>query len=187
MVLPVYLYGEPVLRTRAKEIDPQVVSQEKLQEVIASMQETMHVAEGIGLAAPQVGIPHRLFIIDATPLADKYPELKDFIQAFINPEITFYSEETTKVEEGCLSLPGIHEEVIRPKKIVIRYFDRQWQEHEEVFDDFRARIIQHEYDHIEGKLFVDYLSPLKKRLLRKTLLRLEKGISNASYPTKKRP
>lgn len=181
MILPVYVYGQPVLRKVASEIDDDY---EGLSQLIDDMYETMYKAEGIGLAAPQIGRPIRLFIIDATPMEEDFPELKDFNKVFINAEIIERDGESVTDGEGCLSLPLIREDVKRPSKIRIQYLDKDFVEHDEVYEGFAARVIQHEYDHIEGKLFVDYLSPLKKRFLKSKLTAIAKGKVNASYRIK---
>lgn len=186
MILPIVAYGDPVLKKEAEEIDE---NYEGLNELISNMFETMYEANGVGLAAPQVGKSIRLFIVDATPFAedeeeedgDKAKGLEDFKKVFINPII---EEETGKdwgFKEGCLSIPNIREEVQRKEKIVITYFDENWEFHEEEYDGYAARVIQHEYDHVDGVLFTDRLSPLKKRLLKKKLLNISKGDVDVDY------
>ena len=159
MKYPVTVYGDPILRKRAQEIDKEM---EELPEIIENMWETMYYSDGVGLAAPQVGMSIRLFLIDASSGADEEPELKDFKKVFINPEIIEIKGEEWVFNEGCLSLPEIREDVTRPDKVRIKYMDENFVEHDEVFKGFAGRVIQHEYDHLEGKLFIDYLSPLKK-------------------------
>ena len=177
MILPIYLYGQPVLRKEAEEIE----NTPELKQFIADMYETLTQAEGCGLAAPQVGKPWRLFIVDGAELEEDYPECKGFKKTFINPELIEESEETCTYSEGCLSLPGISENVIRPKTIVLRYLDEDFNEHEEQFTDFQARIILHEYDHLEGHVFTDRISPIRKTFTRNKLLAIAKGKVGARY------
>lgn len=181
MILPIYLYGHPVLRKVAKDI-PQ--DYPNLKELIDNMFETMYKADGIGLAAPQVGLDIRLFVIDLEPLAEDNPKYKGFKKVFINPKIVEYFDEPVKMEEGCLSLPGINEVVEREKKIRIQYFDENFVSHDEVYDDFFARCIEHEYDHIEGKLFIDHISGIRKQLIKGKLNNLIKGKTNCHYRVK---
>jgi peptide deformylase len=148
------------------------------------MFETMRAADGVGLAAPQVGNNIRLFVIDATPWADDEPELAGFRKAFINPEIYWRSDEEEYYNEGCLSLPGIHEDVLRPVAVRMRYLDENFEPHDEEFGGRPARIIQHEYDHLEGAVFTDRLTPLRRTLLKSKLAGFAKGKYKASYRTK---
>ena len=177
MILPIYLYGQPVLRKQAEEID----NTPELKQFIADMYETLTQAEGCGLAAPQVGKPWRLFVVDGSELAEDYPECKDFKRAFINPELLETSEETSTYSEGCLSLPGISENVVRPSTIKIRFLDEDFKEHEETFTGFQARIVQHEYDHLEGHVFTDRISPIRKAFTRNKLMDSAKGKVGARY------
>lgn len=181
MILPIYLYGQPVLRKEAEEIE----NTPELKQFIADMFETLTQAEGCGLAAPQVGKPWRLFVIDADELAEDYPECKGFKKVFINPEMIEESEETCSYSEGCLSLPGISENVVRPTTIKINYLDENFVEHEEVFTGFQARIIQHEYDHLEGHVFTDRISPIRKTFVRNKLTSIAKGKTVAKYKYKR--
>ena len=176
MVYPIVMYGDPVLRKKAKDIEKGT----DISELISDMYETMHGAHGIGLAAPQIGKGIRLFVVDGTTLEDE-PDLKDFKKAFVNPTILKEEGEPWAFEEGCLSIPNIREEVERPEKLRIKYFDENWNAFEEEFDGMKARIIQHEYDHIEGKLFIDYLTPLKKRMLKGKLNNISKGDVDTEY------
>ncbi len=181
MIFPVYVYGSAVLREPAEDIvDRSAITPQ----FIEDMFETMYSSDGVGLAAPQVGKNMRMFVVDASPNADDDPRLADFRKVFINPEIYERSEEEVLMGEGCLSVPGIHEEVYRPERIKIRYLDENWQEHDEEWDGFAARVIQHEYDHLDGVMFVDHLSPLRKTLLRGKLSAMSKGKFKASYRTK---
>ncbi|MCE7864517.1 MAG: peptide deformylase [Bacteroidetes bacterium CHB5] len=176
MIYPIVMYGDAVLRKRAADIEKGT----DLTQLIADMFETMHEANGIGLAAPQIGKSIRLFVVDGTALEDE-PDLKDFKKAFINPQIIDEQGEEWEFEEGCLSIPNIREEVWRKETVRIKYFDENWNAFEEEFDGMKARIIQHEYDHIEGKLFIDYLSPLKKRMLKGKLANISKGDVDTEY------
>ena len=153
-----------------------------MKELIANMYETMYQANGVGLAAPQIGKSIRMFVIDSTPMEDEEtPAVK---KTFINPEILEETGEPWAFEEGCLSIPGIREDVNRQAKIRIRYYDEEWNEHEEEFDGIVARIIQHEYDHIEGILFTDHISTFKKRLLKGRLFNISKGKIDVDYRVK---
>lgn len=178
MIYPVTVYGDPILRKVAQPIQPDYPD---LKEFLENMWETMYHADGVGLAAPQVGRSIRIFVIDASAGADEEPELKDFKKTFINPQIIETSGEPWALEEGCLSLPEIREDITRPEVVRIRYFDEQFQEHDETYGGFAARVIQHEYDHLEGKLFIDYLSPLRRKLLRGRLGNITKGKINPNY------
>lgn len=182
MLYPVYVYGSSVLRKKAKEIPEDY---EGLQELIDNMFETMYHAEGIGLAAPQVGKSLRLFIVDATSIEEEDEEYaKDFKKVFINPEIIEEEGDEWAFNEGCLSIPLIREDIIRKPQIRITYYDENWNFHDEKYDGIKARIIQHEYDHLEGILFVDKLNPLKKRLLNGKLNAISKGKVDIDYKIK---
>lgn len=176
MVYPIVVYGDPVLRKRAADIK----KGSDLTQLVADMFETMDAAKGIGLAAPQIGKAVRLFVVDGTSL-DEEPGMGGFKKTFVNPTILEEFDEPWEFEEGCLSIPNIRENVNRRARLRIRYFDENWTEHNEEFDGMKARIIQHEYDHIEGKLFIDYLSPLKKRLLKGKLADISKGDVETEY------
>lgn len=181
MILPIYLYGQPVLREETHEIS---ADYPQLKELIANMFETMYNADGIGLAAPQVGLDIRLFVVDLEPLAEENPVFSGFKKVFINPVITERTGETVKMSEGCLSLPGINEYVERKEKIRIRYKDENFVDHDEEYGDFFARCIQHEYDHIEATLFIDHISPIRRRLINNKLNNMIKGKTNCHYKTK---
>lgn len=181
MILPIYTYGNPVLRKEATNIDKDYPG---LNELINNMFETMHQADGVGLAAPQVGLPIRLFVVDLAALKEDDPELSAFKAVMINPEILEESEEETEYSEGCLSIPGISEKVIRPEWIKIKYLDALFQEHTEEFDGFKARVIQHEYDHLEGSLFTDHINPLRRQMLKTKLTNITKGKTQCSYKIK---
>jgi len=176
MIYPIVMYGDAVLRKRATDLE----KGSDLTQLVADMYETMYEANGIGLAAPQIGKSIRLFIVDGTTLDDE-PTLKDFKKVFVNPQVVDEYGEEWAFEEGCLSIPNIREEVWRKETVRIKYFDEKWNAFEEEFDGMKARIIQHEYDHIEGKLFTDYLSPLKKRMLKGKLTNISKGDVDTEY------
>lgn len=181
MILPIYTYGQPVLRQKGKDITKDYPN---LKELINNMFETMYNADGVGLAAPQIGLDIRLIVIDLEPLAEEIPIFSGFKKVLINPEIIEYSGETVKMDEGCLSLPGINEAVERKEKIRIKYFDENFVEHDEEYDAFFARCIQHEYDHIEGTLFIDRISAIRKQLIKSKLNNLIKGKTRCHYKIK---
>lgn len=177
MIYPIVAYGDPVLKKLAQDIDPEDESLD-LKKLVADMFETMYEANGVGLAAPQIGLSLRLFVIDAD-LMD--PTIKNMKKVFVNPQIVEEVGEEWSYEEGCLSIPDIREDVSRPGQITIHYFDEDWNEYEEKYEGLVARVIQHEYDHIEGVLFVDYLSSFKKSLLKSKLSNISKGKAKVSY------
>lgn len=181
MYYPVYIYGSGVLKKKAANIDKDY---ENLSDLTASMFESMYESDGVGLAAPQIGKSIRLFVIDLDPFSDDYPEAEGFKKVFINAEIYERFGEEELFEEGCLSVPGIREEVSRPTQIRMRYLDEHFVAHDETFSGICARVIQHEYDHLEGMLFVDHLSPLRKQLLKSRLAKMAKGEFKANYPCK---
>ena len=176
MVHPIVVYGDPVLRKKAQDI-PQG---EDISRLVADMYETMYAAEGMGLAAPQIGKSIRLFVVDTTMVEDE-PDLKDFKQVFVNAHILETAGEEESQEEGCLSIPNIREQVVRDTIIRMKWFDEKWNAFEGTFTGWRARVIQHEYDHIEGTLFIDHLNPLRKRLLKGKLTDISKGLIKAGY------
>jgi peptide deformylase len=180
MTYPIVVYGHPVLRKIAEDIDKDYPD---LQQLISDLFETMYNSEGLGLAAPQIGKSIRIFVIDGAPVAEDEPALADFKQAFINPHIVEKTGEIKPMTEGCLSIPNIREEVNRESYIRIEYYDENWVFHDEVYDGYKARIIQHEYDHLDGILFTDKLNPLKKRLLKSKLTAIGKGKFEADYKT----
>ncbi len=181
MQLPIYLFGHPVLRKVSDDITPDYPELPKL---IDDMFETMYKSDGIGIAAPQVGKAIRLFVIDATPLKDDYPEVTDFKRVFINAHITSRNEDKTmETNEGCLSLPGINESVRRSTEIVIDYVDENFQPHTETITGYAAIVVQHEYDHLDGKLFIDHLGALRKRLIKNKLVAISKGKARVGYRT----
>ena len=181
MILPIYVYGQPVLRKEAEDITPDYPN---LKELIANMFETMNRADGVGLAAPQIGLPIRVVTIDLDVMSDDLPEFKDFRRAYINPHILEVGGEEVSMEEGCLSLPGIHEPVTRQETVKVYYRDADFVEHTEVFSGYIARVIQHEYDHLEGKMFIDHLSPIRKQLIKSKLNNILKGKIRCDYRVK---
>lgn len=181
MKLPIVAYGDPVLRKKAIDIEKDDADLKKL---VDDMFETMYAAHGVGLAAPQVGILKRLFVIDASPFDDDEPELANFKKVFINAQIIEETGEEWPFNEGCLSIPDIREDVYRKGTIKISYYDENWQHHEDTYKGLAARVIQHEYDHIEGKLFTDKLSPLRKRLIEKRLNDISRGMVKVDYKMK---
>jgi peptide deformylase len=197
MILPIVAYGDPVLKREAEDIDKDYPGLEKL---IEDMWETMYNAQGVGLAAPQIGKSIRLFVVDGSPFAEEDEEddepdpmaegMEGFKKVFINPIIEEETGDEWSFTEGCLSIPKIREEVFRPEKVTISYYDENWKLHEESYEGYAARIIQHEYDHVDGILFTDHLSPLKRRLLTKKLANITKGEIEVDYkmkfPKKKR-
>ena len=182
MILPIYLYGQPVLRQEAEEITKDYPDLENL---VENMYETMYASDGIGLAAPQVGLSIRLVVIDADALKESFPELEGVKLTLINPELDII-EEGKKVtrEEGCLSVPGIHEPVARYEKLRLNWLDMDFVEHEEVFEGFLARIIQHVCDHLDGTLYVDKTTPIRKQLIRTKLKNIAEGKIMCDYKTK---
>ncbi len=181
MILPIYLYGQPVLREKAGLVPGDYPD---LKQLVANMFETMYNADGVGLAAPQIGLSLQLLVIDADVLGEDFPECKDFKRVMINPEFLEKSEETVSYEEGCLSLPGVHEKVSRAKSIRIRYQDENLQVHEEAIDGYAARVVQHECEHLEGHVFIDNISGIRKQLNKGKLNDIVKGVARCSYRTR---
>jgi peptide deformylase len=188
MILPIVAYGDPVLRKKGVEIPQEYPN---LKQIVADMYETMYNAYGVGLAAPQVGLAIRLFVIDTKPFSDdedlskeEQAQLAGFKKAFINPTIVKEEGEEWGFNEGCLSIPEVREDVYRHERITIEYFDEDFNKHTDVYDGLIARVIQHEYDHIEGILFTDRLSPLKKRLIQKRLQNIMEGKTRPDYKMK---
>ena len=178
MVYPIVVYGDPILRKRAKEIKKGLLD---VPSFIQDMFDTMYAAHGIGLAAPQIGRSIRLFVVDGTTLEEEEEDMKGFKKVFINPALLDEEGDEWEFEEGCLSIPNIRENVSRPEQIRIQYFDENWKQIDEVYTGLKARIIQHEYDHLNGKMFIDYLSPLKKRMLKRKLTDISKGDVETEY------
>lgn len=189
MILPIVAYGDPLLKKPSEEISADFPD---LKTLIANMYDTMYNAKGVGLAAPQIGLNIRLFIVDGAPFADEEGEepdpkaagIESFKKVFINPIIEEESGEHWLFQEGCLSIPKIRENVSRKSDVVITYYDENWNLHEESFNGYAARIIQHEYDHLEGILFTDLLNPLKRKLLNNRLKQISDGLINVDYKIK---
>ncbi len=184
MILPIFVYGAEILREKAKEID---ISQEGLKEelatLVSNMRETMAKADGVGLAAPQVGRSIRLVIVDGELLSEDYPDLKEFQRAMINPVFLEESKEEVEFSEGCLSIPEIHATVLRPKVVKVSYYDLDFVRREEVLDNFAARMVQHEMDHLDGVLFTDKAAPIRKKMLQSKLNDIKVGKIKAFYKT----
>jgi peptide deformylase len=176
MIYPIVMYGDPVLRQKASDIEKGT----DIKQLVEDMYETMYNASGIGLAAPQIGKSMRIFVVDGTIIEDD-PAMTDFKKVFVNPVMLEEVGEPWEYEEGCLSIPNIREKILRKERVTVRYYDEEWNLKEESYDGIKARIIQHEYDHIEGKMFVDYLTPLKKRLLKGKLADISKGRVDTEY------
>ena len=182
MILPIYTYGQQALRKVSVDIDTEYPN---LKELIANMFETLTASDGVGLAAPQIGKNIRLAVIDLDVLAEEYPEYKDFRKAYINPHIVEYDDsEMESMEEGCLSLPGIHEPVKRPTRIRVKYVDEDFNEHDEWVEGYLARVMQHEFDHLDAKLFIDRVSPFRRQLINGKLKNLLQGKFRCGYRVK---
>lgn len=183
MILPIRVYGDPILRKKTENVEE---NSEELQRLIDDMIETMRVAEGVGLAAPQVGRSERIFVADVTPMLDDFEGAEEWLpeqpMVAINPEIVWESEEDCELEEGCLSIPDIRELVVRPDEIRLCYLDRNFQPVEIEVKDVLARVIQHEFDHLEGILFIDHISAFRRRLLKRRLRDMARGDVEADYP-----
>lgn len=181
MILPIYLYGMPVLRKKAEDITPDYPELDKL---IKNMYDTLKSSEGVGLAAPQVGVSVRVLVLDLDPLSDVYPDYKGLLKTMFNATIEEYEGPNVTREEGCLSFPGIHESVTRKEKIRVSYDDENFVRRTEWFEGYIARVIQHEYDHLEGKMFIDYVSPIRKQLIKSKLNAIIKGKVSCDYKVK---
>lgn len=181
MILPIYVYGQPVLRKVAEDITPDYPN---LKDLIENMFETMDNAEGVGLAAPQIGLPIRVATVDLDVLSDEFPEYKGFRKVYINAHILETSGEEVCMDEGCLSLPGIHESVKRSNKIRVQYLDENLEEHDEVIEGYLARVLQHEFDHLDGKMFIDHITPLRKQMIKGKLNAMLKGKAHCTYRVK---
>lgn len=180
MKLPIYLYGNNVLREVAKDITPDYPD---FKEFMSDMWETMYFSDGIGLAAPQIGRSIRVFVIDADAMKDDFPECKNFKRVFINAHIIEETGENLTENEGCLSLPNINEKVTRPSTITIEYVNENFEYQKERLSGFAARVVQHEYDHIEGKMFIDHISPLRKTMIKGKLKKIVEGKVRTKYRT----
>jgi len=181
MILPIYTYGNTVLRKKSAPVDKSFAD---IKSLVDNMFETMHNAKGVGLAAPQIGQDIRVFVADLAAFEKDDPELAKFKIAMINPEMLEISDETEAKEEGCLSIPGINENVPRAKRIKVKYLDTDFVEHIDELTDYKARVVQHEYDHLEGRLFTDKVSPLRRQLIRNKLTNIEKHKTKTDYKIK---
>ncbi len=184
MILPIYVYGSKVLKEQTQPVDIETADREELKQFITNMFETMEHAQGVGLAAPQVGDSRSILIVDGRDLADTYSYLKDFKRVMINPEVIEESEETADYSEGCLSVPDIHCNVIRPKKMTVRYYDENLELKEETFDEFACRMVQHEMDHLAGHLFVERVAPIRRKMIASKLHNISKGKLRTDYKVK---
>ncbi len=181
MILPIYTYGQPVLKKETQELTPDYPD---LSQIIQNMWETLEYSGGVGLAAPQVGLPIRMAIIDLDIISDDEPKYKGYKRCFINPYIEEYSQETDTQEEGCLSLPGLSDKVTRPSRIRVTYQDENFCEHDEWVDGYLARVMQHEFDHLDGIVYTDHLKGLRRQLMQNKLKALVKGQFTANYKVK---
>lgn len=184
MILPIVGFGHPALRDETQEIGPDYP---ELAELVANMFETMYNANGVGIAAPQVGLSIRMFVVDGSPMQDMAHEgevMEGFKKVFINPKKVEEFGKKWDFEEGCLSIPDIRELVTRPDTLTLHYFDENFKEHTETFTGLKARILQHEYDHLEGKLFTDYVSAFRRQMVKKRLNKISKGEIYTDYPMK---
>ena len=182
MILPIYLYGQEVLRKADAEAD--LTKKDEILQLVSDLWDTLAVADGCGLAAPQVGVNKRILIVDGTEMTETYPELKDFRRTMINPVVLEESAEKCTYQEGCLSVPGIYADVVRPSKIKVEYYDENFEKQVEVFDRFACRMVQHELAHLDGKLFVDELPPIRKKLISKKLQNIAAGKTRTRYRSK---
>ncbi len=182
MVLPIYLYGQEILRRTDGEAD--ITKKEELLKLVSDMKETLKLADGCGLAAPQVGVPLRVLIVDGSELGDTYPYLTGFRRTMINPRVLEESKEKCSYQEGCLSVPGIYAEVVRPSVIKVEYYDENLEKQVEVFDKFGCRMVQHELAHLDGRLFVDEISPIRKKMIAKKLQNIASRKVQTRYRSK---
>ncbi|MDR1737513.1 MAG: peptide deformylase [Candidatus Symbiothrix sp.] len=183
MILPVYLYGHPILRKVTQDIP---LDYPDLKTLLSNMFETMDKAEGVGLAAPQIGLEDRILVVDLNAFAEKDPACKGFRKAFINAHILERTGDEVQMEEGCLSIPNIHEKVPRFYQIRMQYLDENLQPHDEIFTGYHARVLQHEYDHLDGIMFTDRISGIRKQMIRSKLNRIMRGETDCSYKVKRR-
>ena len=182
MIRPIYLYGSAVLRQKAEPAD--LGKKVELKQLIADLWETLAASEGCGLAAPQIGVSQRVVVVDGDVMADIYDYLKGFKRTFINPVVLEESPEKTTYNEGCLSVPGVYCDVVRPKKIKVEYYDENLEKKVEEFDNFAARMVQHEFSHLEGVIFTDLVAPIRKKLVMKKLQRIASGSVPTHYKSK---
>jgi len=187
MIYPIVIYGHPVLRKESIDFDP--TQYPELKQLISDMFDTLTESEGVGLAAPQIGKNIRLAVIDLSVLADELPEYTDFKRAYINPHIVETDPDAPEetMEEGCLSLPGIHEKVTRPTRIHVTFLDEDYQPHDEWVDGYLARVMQHEFDHLDAHLFIDRITPLRKQLIKNKLRAIQQGRFRCGYKVKLAP
>ena len=183
MILPIYLYGSEVLRRENVDVD--LNDKEGILKLIEDMKETLKLADGCGLAAPQVGVNKRIVIVDGRDLSDTYEYLHDFVRIMINPVVIEESEETCEFSEGCLSVPGVYAEVIRPSKIKVEYYNENFEKVVEEFDRFGCRMVQHELSHLEGNLFVDNIPPIRRKMIARKLQSISKGSVQTRYKSKR--
>ena len=181
MILPIYVYGQPVLRQVAEDITPDYPN---LKELVQNMYETMDRSDGVGLAAPQIGLSIRVVVINLDVISDDFPEYKGFKKVFYNAHVIETGDHFVGIDEGCLSLPGIHESVKRADTVHVKYMDENFVEHDEWVDGFLARVMQHEFDHLEGSMFIDHLSSLRKQMIKGKLNTMIKGKVRCSYKVK---
>jgi len=183
MILPIYLYGSDVLRRENEDVD--LTDREGIARLVEDMKETLKVADGCGLAAPQVGVNRNLVIVDGSDLTETYDYLKDFKRVMINPVVLEESEQTCEYSEGCLSVPGIYAEVRRPSKIKVEYYNENLEKVVEEFDRFACRMVQHELAHLDGSLFVDEVSPIRRKMIARKLQAISKGAVQTRYKSKR--
>ena len=182
MIQPIYLYGSEVLRARAEEVD--LNDKEGIAQLVTDLKDTLKVADGCGLAAPQIGVSKRVVIVDGTGMADVYDYLSDFRRVLINPVVVSESPRRCEFSEGCLSIPGVFADVVRPESITVKYFDEDLKEVTETFDKFGCRMVQHELSHLDGVVFTDMVAPIRKKIISKKLLNISHGKVSTHYKTK---
>ena len=182
MIRPIFLYGSSVLRQKAEPAD--LEDREALSGLVTDLWDTLAESEGCGLAAPQIGVSRRVVVVDGDVMADVYPYLEGFKRSFINPVVLEESEETSTYNEGCLSVPGVYCDVVRPKKIKVEYYDAQFEKKVEEFDDFAARMVQHELSHLDGVLFTDLVAPIRRKMIAGKLSRISSGKTSTRYKSK---
>lgn len=182
MIQPIYLYGSEVLRMKAEPAD--LSQKEEIGALVADLWDTLRKSEGCGLAAPQIGVSKRVAVVDGTVMTDIYPYLKDFRRTFINPVIVEESQGQCEYNEGCLSVPGIYADVRRPSSITVEYFDENFERQTETFDKFAARMIQHEFSHLDGVLFTDLVVPIRRKMLARKLANISHGKVGTAYKSK---
>jgi peptide deformylase len=182
MILPIYVYGSEILRQVAEPVD--LSDKEGIQALVQGLKDTLAKAEGCGLAAPQVGVSKRVVIVDGRDMADVYPYLEGFVRVLVNPVIVSESEKKAEYQEGCLSIPGIYCDVVRPESMTVEYYDENLRKVTETFDKFACRMVQHEMSHLDGDLFVDHVPPIRKKIISKKLNNISKGRVPARYTTK---